>query len=308
MRPKAVGLALLAGFAAAGVAYVVNSWLLSSMGISSAHYSRYVAPLTEEGLKAIWIVYLVRFHKVGFTVDAAISGFAIGAGFALVENIYFLSAIEAGIQTWVVRGFGTAIMHGVATAIFAIVCKTFQRHDSRFSVLAVFLGLIAAYILHSAYNHFPFPPLISTSILIITAPVLVSVVFEQSEKRTRNWLGTGFDTDQELLTSLMNGSFASTRIGKFLTSLKEHFEGPIVADMFCLIRLRVELSIRAKGVLMMREAGFEPRPDQLVQSKFVEIKYLEGAIGKTGLLAIEPIHKWSKEDLWQLNMLNEQKK
>ncbi len=104
---------------------------------------------------------------------------------------------------------------------------------------------------------------------------------------------------------LMGGEFSQSKIGNYLTTLKDHFDGTIVADMFCLIRIRIELSVRAKGVLMMREAGFEPKPDESLDAKFVELRYLEKAIGKTGLLAIEPIHKWSGQDLWQLNMLTD---
>ena len=56
---------------------------------------------------------------------------------------------------------------------------------------------------------------------------------------------------------------------------------------------------------MMREAGFEPRPDELVKAKFDELQYLEDSIGNTGLMAVEPIHKWSREDLWQLTLLSD---
>ena len=305
VRPKAVGIALVMGFLCSAVAYFLNTWLMEFSGLELSEFSRYVAPLTEEGLKSIWVIYLVFSDRVGFTVDAAIMGFAVGAGFAVVENLYFLSALDAGTQTWIIRGFGTAIMHGVSTTILAIALKTIQGTGKTVAIMAIGIGLVGAYTFHSVYNHFPFPPMISTAIMMLVSPVLVSALFQQSEKRTRSWLGTGFDTDQELLNLLMRGDFTASRIGTYLTSLKEHFEGPVVADMLCLIRIRVELSIRAKGVLMMREAGFDPKPDDMVKAKYSELKFLEDSIGKTGLLAIEPIHKWSREDLWQLNLLNE---
>ena len=48
--------------------------------------------------------------------------FRVGCGFALIENLYVLwNAPDAGLATWVVRGFGTAIMHGGATAIVAVI-------------------------------------------------------------------------------------------------------------------------------------------------------------------------------------------
>ena len=67
-------------------------------------------------------------------VDAAIFGFAIGSGFALVENLYYLaSRPDAHVAVQIIRGFGTAIMHGGATAIFAIVSVALaeKRPDGR---------------------------------------------------------------------------------------------------------------------------------------------------------------------------------
>jgi len=61
---------------------------------------------------------------------------------------------------------------------------------------------------------------------------------------------------------------------------------------------------RAKGVLMMREAGFDAAPDPLVRDKFQELRYLEKSIGKTGLRALHPFVHTSTRDLWQLTVLD----
>lgn len=305
VRFKAVGLALIAGMLAAGAAWFVNNGLGQLLDVDPVTYSRYIAPFTEESLKAIWILMVVFSDRIGFSVDAAIIGFSVGAGFAVLENLYFLSALDAGTQTWVVRGFGTAIMHGVAATAFAVMLRTLVHSTRRSKIIGTAVAFGLAVVLHSIYNHFPFPPMISTAILMVTSPVVVMALFNQSERQTRAWLGTGFDTDQELMALLMSGDFSSSRIGLYLTTLREHFEGPIVADMLCLIRIRVELSIRAKGMLMMQEAGFTPPPDESVKAKFTELDYLEASIGKAGMMAIDPIQSWSSKDLWQLNMLSE---
>ena len=305
VRLGSVGKALAAGLLAAGAAWFVNNGLVSVIDVDRVAFSRYVAPLSEESLKALWILFVVFSDRVGFSVDSAILGFSVGAGFAVLENIYFLGALDAGTQTWVVRGFGTAIMHGVTATVFAVVLRTLAHDSVRSKVVGTLVAFALAVVLHSIYNHFPFPPMISTAILIVTSPLLVMALFQQSERQTRSWLGTGFDTDQELMTLLMSGDFSASRIGQYLTTLREHFEGPIVADMLCLIRIRVELSIRAKGMLMMQEAGFTPPPDETVKAKFRELEYLEESIGRAGMLAIDPIQRWSSKELWQLNMLSE---
>ncbi|MBK6982075.1 MAG: PrsW family intramembrane metalloprotease [Betaproteobacteria bacterium] len=85
------------------------------------------------------MVALILAHRVGFLVDAAIFGFAVGAGFAAVENLHYLGlAPDAGMGTWIVRGFGTAIMHGGATAIFAVMGLA-MRDRSRRTGPAAFL-------------------------------------------------------------------------------------------------------------------------------------------------------------------------
>ena len=73
--------------------------------------------------------------------------------------------------------------------------------------------------------------------------------------------------------------------------------------MLCLLRLHAELSIQAKGVLLMREAGFETEPDPEIREKLVELEFLEKSVGKTGMRALAPFLHWRTRDLWQLHML-----
>jgi len=73
--------------------------------------------------------------------------------------------------------------------------------------------------------------------------------------------------------------------------------------MLCLLRLHLELSIGAKGLLLMREAGFRVGADPEVKEKFAELRYLEWSIGKTGKLTIEPFLHMSTRHLWQLYVL-----
>jgi protease PrsW len=92
-------------------------------------------------------------------------------------------------------------------------------------------------------------------------------------------------------------------LGQYLTTLKRSFAGPVVADVLCYLRLYTELALRAKGMLMMRENGFETTIDDETRAKFEEMRYLEASIGKTALLAIRPMLQMSQKDLWQLYVL-----
>jgi hypothetical protein len=70
------------------------------------------------------------------------------------------------------------------------------------------------------------------------------------------------------------------------------------------MRLYTELSLRAKGILMLRENGLESPPaDEETREKFTELRYLEKSIGVTGLRALRPVLKLRQRELWQLYML-----
>jgi len=53
-------------------------------------------------------------------------------------------------------------------------------------------------------------------------------------------------------------SVSGSPAGRYLSSLRKRFRGPVVADLLCYVRLYTELALRAKGMMMMRENGFEP--------------------------------------------------
>lgn len=304
VKLRAVIAVVVCGAVVAGASYLTNGWVLDLVSIDLTHFSRYVAPLTEELLKGLVIVALIRTHRIGFLVDAAIFGFAVGTGFALVENLYFLGLIpDAGIGTWIVRGFGTAIMHGGATAIFAVMGLAMLDRARRESLRALLPGFGLAVVLHSAYNHLSHSPGIATLAILLVLPPLLYVVFERSEKAVGNWLGSGFDADTEMLELINSGRLAASPVGEYLHTLKDKFRGPVVADILCYLRLYTELALRAKGILIMRENGFDAPVDEPTKAKFAEMRYLEDSIGRTGLMAIQPMLHMNRKDLWQLYML-----
>lgn len=304
IRFRAVLALVAAGGGIALLSFLANRWLLQAWELDGRILARYVAPIVEELLKGAVAVALIVRRRVGFLVDAAIAGFAIGAGFATVENIHYLGALDGpGLPTWVVRGFGTAVMHGGVTASLALVTKALADQRGRVTPGAALPGWLLAVVLHSAFNHFILAPDLSTLVLLVVLPLVFAQVFRISEQRTRDWLGTGFDTDAELLQLIRSGQVSESPVGRYLRSLQEHFEPAVVGDMLCLLRLRLELSIRAKGILILQKAGGKPRPDPVVREKLRELDYLEDAIGRTGLAALHPILHFSDRDLWQYNLL-----
>jgi RsiW-degrading membrane proteinase PrsW (M82 family) len=303
--PMRIVVALMgAGVVMAALSYFINGWSMQLIGIDLLVYTRYAAPLVEEALKGAVVVWLIRRHRIGFLVDAAIMGFALGCGFALLENLYALWRIpNAGASTWIIRGFGTAIMHGGATSAFALISLAIMERDERRGLLALLPGFLVAVLLHSAFNHLSHEPVLATLMVLIVVPALLLGAYQRSERTLGDWLGRGFDADTELLGLIQSGQLAASPTGRYLSSLKTRFHGAAVADLLCYLRLFTELSLRAKGMLLMRENGFEPEADDATRASFAELGYLEGSIGMTGLLALHPLLPMRRKALRQLYLM-----
>lgn len=299
-----VGVIMLGGLVALSSIYI-NGQALDVLGWNFTTFSRYAAPLIEESLKALIIIFLIRFSRIGFLVDAAILGFAAGAGFAVVENYFYLQqGNTANLGVWIVRGFGTAVMHGGATALFAIISQRLTERSLKFNPAWFLPGLALAVVLHSIWNHFFFNPVFSTIATLLSLPPLLVVVYRKSAQSMHAWLEVDFDEDAELLEELTSGEFTKSRIGQYLLELRGSYKGTVIADMLCYLRLYTELALRAKGLLMAREGGLEVPVGERTREKFQELHYLEKSIGKTGCLAMKPYLHMTRKDLWQIYLVD----
>jgi len=305
LRLRMVLALVAAGALAAGASYLVNNYAYGHFTGDFAAYSSYVAPWIEESLKAVLIVFLIRTRRVGLPVDAGIAGFAIGTGFALVENLYYLaSRPEAALPVQVIRGFGTAIMHGGTTTVLAMISITLYESRPNGGPQLLLPGLLAAVVLHSGFNSLLGRPALATLATLLVLPSVIYLVFRQGERTLRDWLDADLDSNVQLLESINTGRFLDSNGGRYLQSLRARFRGEDLADMLCCLRLHGELALRAKGILLLRESGMdEPPIDAETRDRLAELAQLERAVGKAGMLALRPLMMATGKDIWQLTLL-----
>jgi len=306
VKIQAVLLAVAAGFLALLICNYLNPWLMDLTGTDGKFFSRYLAPFTEETCKAAYLVFLFRSRRIGFLVDAAIFGFAVGGGFGILENIFYLSLIpDAKLFTWVLRGCGTALMHGSTTAIFAVIVQARCENRGYLRKRHLLGALGFSMLMHSLYNHFLISPVLTALGLLLGVPLITFAIYRRSEMALEKWLGVGFDADSEMLAIIGAGKVSDSRVGAYLISLRDRFAPEVVADMICLLRIQVELAIEAKGILMLRKEGYNIEPGPDLQMKVEELQYLEKNIGATGRLAVMPLRQSGGKDSWQKHLLKQ---
>lgn len=304
---KRILLALCAGCAAAALCYGLNSAVFRSFPDRTAEFARFGAPVTEELAKGLYWMFLIATARVAFMVDAGICAFAVGAGFSVAENYFYLRLLAGeGSTVFLLRGLGTALMHGGVSAIAAMLSVFLSERLGWRGVRAFAPGLAIAILIHSFFNLGLLTPVASTLAMLISMPVLIAGVFLWSEWSLRKWLAEKLDRDIELLDMIATGELHQTRNGAFLRSLQEVFPPEICGDMLCMLQMTIELSVRAKGDLMLREAGLEVPPDADLDAQFQELAYLEKSIGRTGMIAITPLLSQTPRDLWEMRRLAQQ--
>ena len=298
--------AVAAGAIAAVLCFGINTLVFERFPAGQDQYARFGAPVVEELAKAVYWIFLIATARVAFMADSAICGFAVGTGFALVENISYLHLLQGqGIGIWILRGFGTAVMHGGVAALGATVSAYLLDSGQKGGVRVFAPGLIAAVLLHSMFNQSLQHPVASMLGAAAGVPLILGVVFYFSEQSLRAWLGGKLDRDIDVLNMIGSQEFQQTRVGTYLMSLQEVFPPELRGDMLSLLQLTIELSVRAKSDLLLREVGLHIDPDPELEGLFAELKYLETSIGPTGMLAIRPLLSQTPRDLWEMHRLGQ---
>ncbi len=294
------------GCGVAVICYGINT-AVYSLGIASpAVWPRSGAPVVEEVAKALYVAWLLRSNRVGFMVDTAVSGFAVGAGFAVLENLTYIPDLSAsGLIASAIRGMGTAMMHGGATAIFGTVSANVSELRGSRSTVTFLPGLAMAIVIHVLYNQPWWRPVMAAVVILVTLPVVIAFIFWRSEKVLEKWLGMKLDKDIDLLQMIATGKFGESHVGSYMRSLENTYTPAILGDMLSYLHLSLELSARAKGDLLRREMGFPVTPDPELPGQLKELKFLESQIGRAGKMALGPLLGQSRRDIWELQQLTE---
>jgi protease PrsW len=312
-----IGVLLVAGAAMAGACYFIAGGVMDTFPLqdvhSFSHYSQYVAPPIEETMKAVLVVGLFAFNRIGYLIDAAIAGFAIGAGFSLAENIFYLHQFaDADMAVWLVRGLGTAIMHGGATAIVAVLAQVLYAPrlraaaDSfRFNIFLFLPGLLGAVALHAAFNHFTDAPLMAMAIVLVAVPIAIISIFSLGERYARRWLAAGHGAHAKLLEDIDNGAFALTPDGRAVQALADRLDAAGAADILDYIRTHTELVVQAEDRLMALEDHEVLAREAKVREQFKHLHTLEKRLGRSVVLAARQHLRFSRNDLWEMHELEE---
>lgn len=151
---------LLANFAWGAFGAIVLAIIFSIIGsmlfgTDEQQDAIYVAPIVEETIKGVFLLWTVRRRAFDNTTDGIVYGMAIGLGFGMTENfLYFLNASTVGewVVMVVVRTLFSAVMHAMATGIVGAVVGATKFELRSFRWPLRLGGLVLAMFMHYYWN------------------------------------------------------------------------------------------------------------------------------------------------------------
>ena len=313
MNLREILLLLLLGGASAILVYPISGRLIDTLPIGFSGYSRFVAPWLEEASKGIFMIVLFWFNRIGYKLDAVISGFAIGAGFSVVENIIYLTIFpQYGMGTWLVRGVGTAVMHGTTLAILAAIAHEFAERETRdaagefdFNLLWFLPGYLTAVLLHVAFNQFPDRPVIAMMGAALFAPVAIMAIFHFGTAEAQNWLAAEIAAHQSQVDVLKAGNWPEGRSGERISSLAERLPAESAIRIRRYWELQAWLVLQAEEAIQQESVGDAQIDKDQVRAAFAELDGLKRALGKSSFTALKALLPFSRNDYWELSELRQ---
>ena len=129
----------------------VNGLLSNLLSMDTYSMTVIITPVSEELLKALPVLYyaIVISDKRERLFAASM---AIGIGFALLENAYFLlNSDNFTIIIAIIRAFGAGLMHGMCTLLVGVGIS-FVKKKSKLFAVGTFGLLSTAIVYHGIYN------------------------------------------------------------------------------------------------------------------------------------------------------------
>ncbi|MGB7877008.1 MAG: PrsW family glutamic-type intramembrane protease [Anaerolineales bacterium] len=230
-----------------------TNFMLENLGLTNSETTVHlVAPISEEIFKGLVLLYFVRRAKFTYSVDGALYGFAVGIGFAVVENFDYISANMTEVMIIAVqRIFSANLIHASSSALLGIALCSTRLKRLQLHWLIITGGLIMAVGPHMFYNmisHNGIQSLIASIFSGFLSAGAIIIIMKYSQKQTQNWIKEKFGMADRVTR---NEVVAINRLAiqnNALYPIVERFGAEKASQVEQLLYLEARLGIKRKSL------------------------------------------------------------
>jgi RsiW-degrading membrane proteinase PrsW (M82 family) len=300
---KGVLICLGGGVVAYWLALSINDAVRSRVG--DAVLITLAAPVVEEILKSLILIYAVRRADFTYFVDGAVYGFAAGTAFAVLENTFYLIGVGGGTALVVAigRAFSTSLMHGSASALVGVSLGRLRygRGTSRFASLL--LGWAAAVALHVGFNNVVYrgagalAQVAAVAIGVGGVGLIAAFIFwglAEERRWLRETLGlqVGVSAGEAAVVQKLDD------LDALLAPVGEHFGPERRKQVGAFLKLQAQLGLKRKAQELTRDARLRAELDAQVAALRGEIDAVRRELGVYCMSYVRSILPSESEPLW----------
>lgn len=263
---------------------------------------RFWAPIVEEILKSLIVIYLVFRADFNYIVDGAIYGFGVGIGFAVIENIQYMnSKIEIALLVAVARVFSTNLVHATGSGVIGAALANWRGDKSKRAPAFVVLGYAFAIFFHALFNS-----MVSEGVAILVAVVygmlgvgLMYYVIRHGMNVQKDWVSQKLGMIDRITEEERKLVQNAETIEEALEPIAKRFGLDKVKLVRSLLYKQAEIGIKRKILDTETNANRKAELKQIIEDLSREVKILRKQIGVYSMMMVREVYLGENTQVFQ---------
>jgi RsiW-degrading membrane proteinase PrsW (M82 family) len=253
---QTIVLSLVLGGIAFTIAAITNWSLEYLVPIDIETIERFIAPILEEIFKGLFLLYLIKRSQFTYSVDGILYGLAVGIGFAVLENIFYITQVSNATDIAFQRIFTASLVHAFSSAVLGMALATLRSGSSFMRWLVPLVGLFLAIAQHGLYNnaiHSNY--LIDNAIhpAVIYIPGIIGGVFiygvmQYGKKQAQKWIKEKLGMEDRITRNEVAAVNSLATTDEFLLPIIERFGVEKADQVEELLYLQARIGIKRKSL------------------------------------------------------------
>jgi RsiW-degrading membrane proteinase PrsW (M82 family) len=296
-------LTLLCGALAYVLASKINPYMVNAGWVNHNQVIRITAPIVEEILKSLVLIYLVQRADFNYVVDGAIYGFGAGIGFAIIENIEYVTGHSTiALSIALARVFSTNLVHATASGVIG-TSLAFRRGDSTWrGWLFTVSGYAVSMLLHMGFN-----TMVSSgnSIIFAIAVGLIGVGFiyftiRQGMKKQKTWLVEKLDGGSRVTKNEVKALSTIEKFDDLLKPIADQFGHEKVNKVKTMLGKQAEIGIKLKLLDSTPSEAKRAEINEVINELRSDMEILRKEIGSYCMMFVRTVYMDADIKIWDV--------
>ncbi len=296
--------ALTCGVVAYLLAAQINPAMANAGWVTWDQIRSFTAPVVEEILKSVILLFLVSRADFNYVVDGALFGFGAGIGFAMIENVQYINGnAEIALIVSLARVFSTNLMHATGSGLIGTALAYHRGDSSRRGKLVIAGGYVLAIVFHAVFNL-----MVNAGAFLFFAigygvlgAGLIWYVIRRGLNTQKEWVSEKLGAQDRVTkeeTRAVTG--IENMVEKLIEPFRERFgeeKVPLVRD---LLYKQAEMGIKRKLVETTPSPTKRVEIEGIIQSLYKDMEGLRSKIGMYPMMFVREVYLSQDYQVWAL--------